>query len=204
MRFTVRRPANAEVSPCCHRPSGGDVACCVDVGVARSGGAGLALEHRLALTVSGSDMPAHRATLRRVGGRDLLDPSIGFVLQPRGEQTPTTAADAPVKPAFLGNPVSGLLDSSARTARHGAHIEGFDPNRVEPARESVDSFSTQSFRRSVSRALSLAIASLVRARRFEPRARGPAAAAAPSTALSHRGSGQPPAAFPRWTTLLPL
>ena len=26
MRFTVRRPTNAEVSPCCHRPSGGDVA----------------------------------------------------------------------------------------------------------------------------------------------------------------------------------
>ena len=135
MRFTVRRPADAEVSPCCHRPSGGDVACCVVVGVARSCSAGFALEHRLALAVSGSDMPAHRATLRRVGGRDLLDPAVGFMLQPRGEQTPTTAADATIKPALLGNSVSGLLDSSARAARHGPHIEGFDPNRVEPARD---------------------------------------------------------------------
>ena len=31
--------------------------------------------------------------------------------------------------------MSGLLDSSARAARHGPHIEGFDPNRVEPARD---------------------------------------------------------------------
>ncbi len=135
MRFTVRRPAGAEVSPCCHRPSGGDIACRVDVGVARSCGAGLALEHRLALAVSGSDMPAHRATLRRVGRRDLLDPPVGFVLQPCGEQTPTAAADATIKPAFLGHSVSGLLDSSARAARHGPHIEAFDPNRVEPARD---------------------------------------------------------------------
>ena len=125
MRFTVRRPADAEASPRCHRPSGGDVACCVEVGVARSGGAGLALEYRLVLAVSRSDMPAHRATLRRVGGRDLLDPTIGFVLQSRGEQAPTTAADAAVKPAFLGHSVSGLFDSSARAARHGPHIEGF-------------------------------------------------------------------------------
>ena len=135
MRFTVHRPASAEVSPCCHRPSGGDVACCVEVGVARTCRAGFALEHRLALAVSGSDVPAHRATLRRVRGRDLLNPAAGFVLQPHGEQTPTTAADATIKPAFLGNSVSGLLDSSARAARHGPHIEGFDPNRVEPARD---------------------------------------------------------------------
>ncbi len=135
MRFTVRRPADAEVSPCCHRPSGGDVACGVNVGVTRSRGAGLALEHRLALAVSGSDIPAHRATLRRVRGRDLLDPTKSFVLQSRGEQTPTAAADAPVKPTLLGNSVSGLFDSSARAASHGPHIEGFDPNRVEPARD---------------------------------------------------------------------
>src|SRR4051812_12483904 len=35
LRFTVHRPASAEVSPCCHRPSGGDVTCSVPVGVAR-------------------------------------------------------------------------------------------------------------------------------------------------------------------------
>jgi hypothetical protein len=93
LRFTVRRPADAEVCSCCHRPSGGDVACCVDVGVAASCSAGVALEHRLALAVSGSDVPAHRAALPRVGGRDLLDPTVSFVLQPCGEQTPTAAAE---------------------------------------------------------------------------------------------------------------
>src|SRR5215208_6599644 len=35
LRFTVHRPASAEVSPCCHRPSGGYVASSVHVGVAR-------------------------------------------------------------------------------------------------------------------------------------------------------------------------
>lgn len=94
LRFTVHRPASAEVSPCCHRPSGGDIACSVYVGVARTCGAGLAVEYRLALAVSGSDVPARRATLRRECGRDLLDPTVSFVLQPRGEQTPTAAADS--------------------------------------------------------------------------------------------------------------
>ena len=38
MRLTVRRPASAEVSPCCHRPSGGDIACGVHVSITcRSG-----------------------------------------------------------------------------------------------------------------------------------------------------------------------
>jgi hypothetical protein len=74
LRFTVRRPASAEVSPCCHRPSGGDIACSVHVGVARTLVAGLALENRLAPTISESDMPTNGASLRRVSGRDLLGP----------------------------------------------------------------------------------------------------------------------------------
>jgi hypothetical protein len=61
LRFTVHRPPTGEVSPCSHRPSGGDVACSVDVGVAPPGIAGFALENRLALPVSGGDVPA-RAT----------------------------------------------------------------------------------------------------------------------------------------------
>ena len=69
MRFTVRRPASAEVSPCCHHPSGGDVACSVHVGVGGPRGAGFALENRLALAVLGGDVPAHRASLRRERGR---------------------------------------------------------------------------------------------------------------------------------------
>jgi hypothetical protein len=87
LRFTVRRPANAEVSPCCHRPSGGDFACSVHVGGGGSRGAVVALEHRLALAAFGRDFPARGASLRRVRGRDLLDPTMSLVLQPRGEQT---------------------------------------------------------------------------------------------------------------------
>jgi hypothetical protein len=64
LRFTVRRPPTGEVSPCGHRPSGGDIACGVHVGIARPGIAGFALEHRLALAVFGCDVPTRRASLR--------------------------------------------------------------------------------------------------------------------------------------------
>ena len=134
MRFTVRRPPIGEVSPCGHRPSGGDVACGVDVGVAPASSAGFALENRLALTVPGSDVPARGASLRRKRGRDLLDPTVSLVLQTRGEQPPTAAADRPVQPTFLSNAHTGLLHSSPRRAGHRPHVKGFDPDRVEPAR----------------------------------------------------------------------
>ena len=135
MRFTVRRQASAEVSPCCHRPSGGDVPCSVHVGVARPGVAGFALENRLALAVLGSDVPARRASLRRVGGRDLLDPTESLVLQARGEQTPAALADATVEAALLCGPLARLLDGSARRARHSAHVKGFDADRLEAPRD---------------------------------------------------------------------
>jgi len=131
VRFTVRRPANAEVFPRGHRPAGGDVACSVDVGVAPSSGADFALENRLALTVPRSDVPARGASLRRV--RNLFDPTMSFVLQTRGQKAPTAAADSSVQPAFLSNTHAGLLDSSARSAGHRPHVKGFDPDRVEPA-----------------------------------------------------------------------
>ncbi len=134
MRFTVRRPPNGEVSPCGHRPSGGDVACSVDVGVAPASSAGFALENRLALAVPGSDVPTHRASLRRIRGGDLLDPTVSFVLQARGEQPPTAAADRAVQPAFLSNSHTGLLHRSARGTSHRPHVQGFDPDRVEAAR----------------------------------------------------------------------
>ena len=135
MRFTVRRPASAEVSPCCHRPSGGDVACSVHVGVAWSRGAGFALENRLALAVPGSDMPARRASLRRVRGRDLLDPTASLVLQTCGEQPPSAAADATVQSTLLRNPHTRLLDRSPRSAGHRTHVERFDADRVEAPRD---------------------------------------------------------------------
>ena len=135
MRFTVRRPACAEVSPYCHRPSGGDVTCSVHVGVARPRIARFAFEDRLALAVFGRDMPAHGASLRRVRSRDLLDPTKRFVLRPRREQTPSASGDGPIEAALLGDPHTGLLDGSARRAGHSAHIEGFDADCVEAARD---------------------------------------------------------------------
>ncbi len=134
MRFTVRRPANAEVSPCCHRPSGGDVACSVHVGVARPRAADFAFKDRLALAVFERDVPAHGASLRRVRGRDLLDPTKGFVLQTRGEQTPSAAAHDPVESALLSDTYTRLLNRSTRTAGHRPHVKGFDADRVEAPR----------------------------------------------------------------------
>ena len=133
MRFTVRRRASAKVSPCCHRPSGGDVACSVYVGVARTSLAGLALENRLALTVFGSDMPAQAASLRRVRGRDVLDPARGFMLQTRSEQAPTAAGDRTVQTAFLGNTPTRLLHRCPRRAGHRTHVKCFNADRIEPA-----------------------------------------------------------------------
>jgi hypothetical protein len=123
LRFTVRRPAGAEVSSCCHRPSGGDVACSVHVGVARPCVADFALENRLALAVLGCDVSARGASLRRVRGRDLLDPTVSFVLQTCGEQTPTACVDSPVESSFLGNAHTRLRHSSSRGACHHAHVE---------------------------------------------------------------------------------
>jgi hypothetical protein len=82
LRFTVRRPASAEVSPCCHRPSGGDIACGVHVSITRARTATHALENRLALVVFRSDASAGRASLRRVRNWDEFEPPHGFVLQP--------------------------------------------------------------------------------------------------------------------------
>jgi hypothetical protein len=135
LRFTAHRPPSGEVSPCCHRPSGGDISCSVHVGVAGPGGAGLALENRLALAVSGCDMSARGASLRRVRGRDLLDATRGFVLQTGGEQTPSASADASVETALLCDTQAGLLDAAPRRTGHRTHIQGLDTDRVEPARD---------------------------------------------------------------------
>jgi hypothetical protein len=135
LRFTVHRPASAEVSPCCHRPSGGDVALSVHIGVARPRGAGLALENRLALAVFGCDVPARPASLRRVRGRDVLDPAESLVLQTRSQKPPTASADSPVKTAFLSNTQTRLLHGAPRTAGHRSHVKSFDADRVEAPRD---------------------------------------------------------------------
>ena len=119
MRFTVRRPDSAEVSPCCHRPSGGDVACGVHVGIARPCAAGDALENRLALAVFRRDVPAVGASLRHIRCRDDLQPPAGFVRQSGHAQSgcqPAVFAAGPgtllVIPGHLATrlPVPLLLD----------------------------------------------------------------------------------------------
>jgi hypothetical protein len=131
LRFTVRRPASAEVSPCCHRPSGGDVACSVHVGVARARVAGDALENRLALAVFRRDMPALGASLRRIRCRDELNPPRGLVLQPNHQQSPPLAADLAVEAAFLRDAGARVLMSTARRAGHRPHLQVLDTNGVE-------------------------------------------------------------------------
>ena len=135
MRFTVRRPPIGEVSPCCHRPSGGDVACSVHVGVAPPGSAGLALEDRLALAVPGRHVPTRGATLRRVRSRDLLDPAGSLVLQTYDELAPTASTDRAVEPAFLCDLDTRLLDGATRGAGHRPHVKSLDPDQIEPPRQ---------------------------------------------------------------------
>ena len=133
MRFTVHRPASAEVSPCCHRPSGGDVACGVDVSIARPHAAGDALENRLALAVFRRHVPAVGASLRRVGCRDELEPSQGLVCQPGHQQSPPLAADLTVEASFLRDMGARAFTSPARRAGHGTHVQVLDADGVEAA-----------------------------------------------------------------------
>ena len=135
MRFTVRRPASAEVSPCCHRPSGGDVACGVHVCVARPRAAGDALENRLALAVFRRDMPAVGASLRRVRCRDKFQPSRSFVLQSGNQQSPPLAVNLTVEASFLRDAGARALTSTPRRAGHSPHVQILDADRVEAARQ---------------------------------------------------------------------
>ena len=134
MRFTVRRPASAEVSPCCHRPSGGDVACGVDVGVAPPRIAGDALENRLALAVLRRDVPAARASLRRIRCRDEFQPLSDFMLQSGDQQSPALAADLAVEAPFLRDPGARAFTSPARRAGHRTHLQVLNFDGVEAAR----------------------------------------------------------------------
>ena len=133
MRFTIRRPASAEVSPCCHRPSGGDVACSIHVGITRARTAGDAPENRLALTVFRRDMAAIRASLRRIRCRDELNPPRGFVLQSGHQQSPPLAADLAIEAAFLCDAVARVFTSTARRAGHRGHLQVLHTNSIEPA-----------------------------------------------------------------------
>jgi hypothetical protein len=134
LRFTVHGPASAEVSPCCHRPSGGDVACGVDVGVARARTADDALENRLALAVFRRDMPAVGASLRRVRCRNQFEPPQRFVVQPSHQQSPPLAADLTVEAALLRHVGPRAFTSTARRPGHRTHIQILDTDGVKAAR----------------------------------------------------------------------
>ena len=135
MRFTVRRPASAEVSPCCHRPSGGDVACSVHVGVARPCLQASHSKTAWLLRFPGAMCPhaEHRCDVYAAGTCSIRP--ISLVLQARGEHTPSASANGPVEAALLGDPLTGLLDGSACRSRHSAHVKCFDANRVEAPRD---------------------------------------------------------------------
>jgi hypothetical protein len=135
LRFTVHGPASAEVSPCCHRPSGGDVACGVHVGIARAVTTGDALKNRLTLAVFRRDMPAVGASLRRIRRWDEFEPSLGLVLQPSNQQSPPLAADFPVKAPFLRDVGTRAVTTTSRRSAHGAHIQILDADGVEAARQ---------------------------------------------------------------------
>ena len=135
MRFTVHRPASAEVSPCCHRPSGGDVACGVHVSIARPRAAGAALENRLALAVFRRDMPTGRASLGRVRRWNEFESHQGLVLQPGNQQAPALAVNLTVETPFLRDVGARALTSTARRAGHRPHMQIFDADGVEAARQ---------------------------------------------------------------------
>lgn len=80
-------------------------------------------------------MPACTASLRRVGGRDLLDPTNRLALQSRGQQTPSAAADATVEATLLCHALTGVRRGSSRRSRHSAHIKCFYADRVEAPRD---------------------------------------------------------------------
>ncbi len=135
MRFPVHRPASAEVSPCCHRPSGGDVTCGVHVGIARPCTADDTLKNRLALTVFRRDVPAVGASLRRKRCRDEFEPPSGLVLQPGHQQSPPLAADLTVEAPFLRDVGARAFTTTARRAGHSTHVQVFDADGVEAAHQ---------------------------------------------------------------------
>jgi hypothetical protein len=135
LRFAVLRPVSAEVSPCCHRPSGGDVACGVDVGVARPRVAGDALENCLALAVFRCDVPAVGASLRRVRCRDEFESPLSLVLQPGNQQPPPLAADLTVEAPFLRDTAARAFPTPAGRAGHGTDVQVLNSDGVEAARQ---------------------------------------------------------------------
>jgi hypothetical protein len=135
LRFTVHRPLDDEVSLCCYRPSGGDVACSVHVGVARPRLAGHTRKNRLALAVFACDMPTGGASLRRESSRDAFDATRSLMVKPGNQLAPRLSTDRAVETPFLRDLSTGPLRRPARGPDHYRHVEILDPNNLEPARQ---------------------------------------------------------------------
>ena len=134
LRFTVRRPPSGEVSRAVTaRPAAMLRAAFTSVLHRRP--CRLGTRRRLALAVSGCDVPARGTTLRRIRGRDQLDPGESLVLQTSDQHTPTTTADSAVQPTFLSDSHARLIGGAARRAGHRTNIKGLDPDQVESPRE---------------------------------------------------------------------
>jgi hypothetical protein len=133
LRFTVRRPPCGEVSLCWDRPSGGDVAGRVDVGVARPRAAGDAGEDRLALAVFGCDVPAGGASLRRVRSRNAFESARSFLVEAGNKPTPPSTTDRAVEAPLRCDPNARLFEGSAHRAGHRLNLEVLHANGVEPA-----------------------------------------------------------------------
>jgi hypothetical protein len=131
LRFAVRRPP--AVSLRCYRPSGGDIAGGVHVGIARTRAAGYAREYRLALAVFGRDVTAGGTSLRGVRSWNALDAARGLMVEAVNEAAPSLTSDRAVEAALLRHPNTGLVECAACGAAHRPHVEVFDSNSVEPA-----------------------------------------------------------------------
>ena len=135
MRFTVHRPPYGEVSLCWHRPSGGNIAGCIHVGVARARFAGDAREDRLALAVFGRDVPARGASLRRVRSWDAFGSARGLMVETGNQPAPPLTTNRPIEVPFLRDPNTRMFNRAARRAHHRPHVKVLHPNRAEPARQ---------------------------------------------------------------------
>ena len=168
MRFAVHRPGFPAASPRGHGVPRRDVPGRVHISVAGET-AGSAPEDGLAIARLPVHLPARRASLARECGTDLLHPPRRLLLQAAHKQPPPGSQDASVQPGLGADAPAGAVPGALRGPGHRPDSQVLNPDHVEPARESVEAFSAQSLRLSVSRARSRAIACLTRVRRFDPR-----------------------------------
>ncbi|MBP2323732.1 hypothetical protein JOF56_004117 [Kibdelosporangium banguiense] len=135
MRFPAHGPAWwLEGSPGCHHPSGGDVACCVDVSVAHEP-ADDTLESRLALAVVRCDVPTSRASLRCICGVDSLHSSWSLVFKAGDQATPSIGQDAAVQDSLPAHVVPWSVHGSFGGTGHATDVQILHSNQVEPASE---------------------------------------------------------------------